>query len=106
MTRKAIFIVLTAIVLTGLLLAACDGASQQVEPSPYGETPQQQAVEESTPVGNTEVPEGETAPTSMLPETAPEDVKPTPRPELSATDPSTVSLASGGPQVLEFFAFW
>ena len=26
--------------------------------------------------------------------------------ELEATDPSTVNIASGGPQLIEFFAFW
>ena len=26
--------------------------------------------------------------------------------ELAATDPSTVSLVTGEPQVIEFFAFW
>ena len=30
----------------------------------------------------------------------------TPRPGLAATDPSTVMLASGQPQLVEFFAFW
>jgi hypothetical protein len=31
---------------------------------------------------------------------------PTVRKELHATDPSTVSLVSGQPQLVEFFAFW
>ena len=29
-----------------------------------------------------------------------------PREDLEATDPSTVVLASGQPQIVEFFAFW
>jgi hypothetical protein len=29
-----------------------------------------------------------------------------PREELEATDPSSVVLASGQPQLVEFFAFW
>ena len=29
-----------------------------------------------------------------------------PRTALEATDPATVSLAAGEPQLLEFFAFW
>jgi hypothetical protein len=33
-------------------------------------------------------------------------VKPTPRAGLVATDPSTVNLASGEIQLVEFFAFW
>ncbi len=31
---------------------------------------------------------------------------PTPRTELEATDPREVSLASGGLQLVEFFAYW
>ena len=34
------------------------------------------------------------------------DVIPTVRPELSATDPSTVNLISGNVQFVEAFAFW
>jgi hypothetical protein len=30
----------------------------------------------------------------------------TPRLQLEATDPSTVRLAAGTPQLVEFFAFW
>ena len=33
-------------------------------------------------------------------------VVPTPRAGLQATDPSTVKLAAGQPQLVEFFAFW
>lgn len=32
--------------------------------------------------------------------------QPTPRPELEATDPTTVVLAAGQPQIVEFFAYW
>ena len=109
MRRKANFIVLGIVVLTGLLLAACTGASQQVDrddPS-VDIASQQQEVDESAPVENAEVSEGEdAAPAPELPESAPADVRPTPRPELSATEPSTVNLASGKPVLLEFFAFW
>jgi hypothetical protein len=40
------------------------------------------------------------APTASAPAAAPVD------PKLHATDPTTVKLASGGPQLVEFFAFW
>ncbi|MCK4741572.1 MAG: hypothetical protein KAS80_04760 [Anaerolineales bacterium] len=107
MRRKANFIVLGTVVLAGLLLAACTSSSQQVDRDPYVDTPPlQQEVEEGTPVGNMEISEGEAAPTSVPPGSAPADVKPTPRLELSATEPSTVNLASGKPVLLEFFAFW
>jgi len=108
MRRKANFIVFGFVVLTGLLLTACTGTSQQVDPDdPSADiASQQQEGADGAPVGNVEASEGEAAPTPVPPESAPADVKPTPRPELSATDPSTVNLASGNPQVLEFFAFW
>lgn len=107
MRRKANFIVLGIVVLTGLLLAACTGASQQVdrEDPSVDIAAQQQEVDEGAPAGNAEVLEGEdAAPTP--PVSAPADPKPTPRPELSTTEPSTVNLASGKPVLLEFFAFW
>lgn len=108
MRRKANFIVLGIVVLTGLLLAACTGASQQIDrDDPSVEIASQQQVDEVAPAGNVDVSEGEdTAPASVPPESAPTDPKPTPRPELSATEPSTVNLASGKPVLLEFFAFW
>ena len=107
MTRKTIIIFMGALVLTGLLLAACTGATQQADRDPNVDTaPSQQEAEEGAPVGNLDVQEGESDPTPIPPESAPTDVKPTPRPELSATDPATVSLASGEPQLVEFFAFW
>jgi len=107
MKRKVVFLVLGSVVLSGLLLAACNGASQQVDRDPNSDTAlQQQEVGEGEPEDNIEVSEEEIAPTPIPPESATADVKPTPRPELSATDPSTVILASGEPQVVEFFAFW
>lgn len=33
-------------------------------------------------------------------------IRPTPRSGLEATDPTTVNLASGQVQMVEFFAFW
>ncbi len=109
MKRKANFIVLGFVVITGLLLAACTSTSQQVDrDDPSADiASQQQEADEGAPVGNVEVSEGEeAAPAPVLPESAAVDVRPTPRPELSATDPSTVNLVSGKPVLLEFFAFW
>jgi hypothetical protein len=107
MRRKDNCIVIGIVIFTGLLLAACAGASQPVESDPFVDAPpQQQEGTEGAPAGNMEVSEGKAAPTSVSLESAPADVQPTPRPELIATDPSTVNLASGSPQVLEFFAFW
>ena len=96
---------LVTMLLAGLLIAACTGGEQQVDLGQEGETAPQQQVDEGAPAGEVEVSEGEVAPTSP-PESADADVKPTPRSELSATDPSTVSLASGRLQLVWFFAFW
>jgi hypothetical protein len=107
MIRKADWFVLSTIVLTGFLLAACNSTSQPVDREPYIETaPQQQEVEEGTPAENLEVPQGDVAPTPVPTESSPTDAIPTARLELSATDPSTVILALGKPVLLEFFAFW
>ena len=46
---------------------------------------------------------------AALPTEKPEEAapaQPAPRTELVATDPATVSLASGKVQLVEFFAFW
>ncbi len=107
MRRKANFIVLGIVVFAGLLLAACTGSSQQVDRDPFVDTPPlQQDVDKDAPVENVEVSEGDVASISEPPESASAGAKPTPRPELSATEPSTVNLASGRPMLLEFFAFW
>ena len=39
-------------------------------------------------------------------QTITEFVAPTPRPDMVATDPATVVMASGEIQLVEFFAFW
>ncbi len=51
--------------------------------------------------------EGEDQPDMDLDEAA-EPIAPPPEPKagLEATDPSTVMLASGSPQLVEFFAYW
>ena len=107
MRRKANIIVLGIVILAGLLLGACTGSSQQVDREPYVDTPPlQQDADIDAPVENVEVSEGEGAPSPVPPESAPADAKPTSRPELSATDPLTVNLATGNPQLFWFFAFW
>jgi hypothetical protein len=39
-------------------------------------------------------------------ELQPTEAVATPRSELTATDPTSVKLASGKPSLVEFFAFW
>jgi hypothetical protein len=57
----------------------------------------------TTPVASAYPPPVEASP-YPAPESA--QARPTPRTELEATDPSTVQLAAGSPQLVEFFAFW
>lgn len=52
------------------------------------------------PVAGNPYPEPSVEPTAIT------EQRPTPSPDLHATDPSTVSLASGQLQFVEFFAFW
>ncbi|NOY98662.1 MAG: hypothetical protein GXP40_05595 [Chloroflexi bacterium] len=69
--------------------------SDSVQPSPAP------ATEESAPAPGTESPDA-AGPTA---ESAPVVVTPRGN-QLEATDPSMVNLASGRPQLIEFFAFW
>ena len=91
-----------AFLLVMLFLAACSSSAPV--------TPPAQAVGEATPVAEaaTSQPVAGASPTeaSTDPAAPAEVVKPTPRPDLHASDPSTVSLASGQLQLVEFFAFW
>jgi hypothetical protein len=54
----------------------------------------------------TEIPPSETPMPTQSSEESPGDTTPRGCPELHATDPSTVNLASGEVQLVEFFAFW
>lgn len=79
-----------------LILAACSSSSPVASPAetlgeaaPAADPTTSQPVEEAQ-AGDTDSP------------AAP----PTPRQDLHASDPSTVSLASGQLQLVEFFAFW
>jgi len=78
----------TVLDLTGAPLPATETrAPELVGPSDH---------ENSPPVVRTEEQAGQTESASA----------PTPRQSLEATDPSTVKLASGKVQLVEFFAFW
>lgn len=79
----------------GGLLAACGPAAV-----PTPEVPVEATV--AMPAAPTSVPEA--AATSGDP--SPAGATPTARAGLEATDPTGVSLASGQPLLVEFFAFW
>lgn len=88
------------LLLVGLMLVACAPAtsSQVAPPAPSAATT---APSKSPTVS-------ETATGSAAPTEAPA-AAPTKKPiktELEATDPTTVKLAAGRPQLVEFFAFW
>lgn len=81
--RRYIFGV--GLLIAGLLLAACGGGSQNDAPSAGG---------------------GETIDLISGPVPVPELGYEFGREELAATDPVSVSVDAGYPQVIEFFAFW
>ena len=115
--RPVIFYVLLAVlILVGLLLAACGASSSQNQndglPTSINEN-QTEGELASTP--SQSLPTVDASPDApnqvILPNV---NVAPNPEPtgapevktELEATDPATVTLATGKPQLVEFFAFW
>jgi len=85
--------------LVAIILTACsDGAVPALDQP--GDTQPEAAVDAAeNPALQTDAPKlAATATESSSP--------PVPRQGLEATDPATVVLASGQPQIVEFFAFW
>ena len=104
-----------------LLLAACAPATAPQTAQP--EVPAQvaaatekprvtQPASQETPVVSAATEPPVVAPTTDTPAAVPTEGPagtPTRKPvktELEATDPTTVNLAAGRPQLVEFFAFW
>jgi hypothetical protein len=112
---------LRTLLLALLLAAACSGPpAQGVENTVAAPTevalaaPTEAATSVSTedvavaataPAAATEAATTEVVATEANAEAAPTETR-VPRPNLEATDPSTVTLAAGKPQLVEFFAFW
>jgi hypothetical protein len=109
LTRKTL---LTLGLLVAFVLAACTPTAPAPPPAPTT------AVEPAAPAQDP-APEAEAEPPTAVPvaEEAPpaESEAPVEEPavvvtprgnDLEATDPNTVNLASGEPQLIEFFAFW
>lgn len=88
------------VVLLALSLAACTGATVPDEillpDAPSGD--ESVSAEDPAPQGD----QSEEVDSEVIEE--PEVIEP--REGLVATNPSTVVLASGEPQIVEFFAFW
>lgn len=110
MNRKTL---LTLGLLAAFLLAACTPTVSAPAPVPDNGAMDDTAApptEESAPVQE-EAPTAAPAPTDAPAEAEPTAEEPvavaTSRgAQLVATDPNTVNLASGEPQLIEFFAFW
>jgi len=98
---------LTLGLLGVFVLSACASATATPPPPP---PPVQLPIPTETAAAPTptQAEMGEAAPAeSMTPTEEPIVVIPTSRGnELEATDPTTVNIASGEPQLIEFFAFW
>ena len=99
MTKKPLFLIVCLILV---LLTACATEASSTEAPAAGTEPPTAALPAAT------VAEPTLEPATQLPPTDGLSVPPiaTSRgPDLHATDPTTVSLASGGLQFIEFFRF-
>jgi hypothetical protein len=121
MHRSLVLKLSVLLAMAMLLLAACSSeapattqppVSNEAQPAiatetgePVVEAETAAAVTQSVPITQAPVDIAPTATSEQAQATA-ASIKPTPRPDLRATDPTTVSLASGQVQLVEFFAFW
>ena len=102
--------ILLSLIMSAVLLAACSASTSTVSP------PHPTAVESSLiPVSTatikpTEVvdvtPTDELDISSPTPSVEAQPIATSRGPNLEATDPTTVNMASGGLQLVEFFEFW
>lgn len=91
-----------AVLVIMLAAAACSPAPESAPTA----TPLSAPAEEQAAATQVPTPTEEAAQALEPDEEAQEAVRPTPKQGLVATDPTTVDLASGGPKLVEFFAFW
>ena len=95
-------VLLTLGLLGILILSAC--APPIPAPPPTQTVASENVAPENVP---SEAASPTVAPIETVPPTEEVIVQPTSRGnELEATDPTTVNIASGEPQLIEFFAFW
>jgi hypothetical protein len=95
---KPYFLLIMIIILGGGLLAACG------QTGGGGGQPQVAATMEGYPALDSQAPAATYTP-FPYPEPGAEE-PPIVNEKLEASDPATVQLASGKPQLVEFFAFW
>ena len=91
----------TILFVSVVILAACAPAASETPPSAALTEPPSAALATATPVAP--APEAATQSSVSQPTALP--VATSRGPDLHATDPATVSLASGGLQFVEFFRF-
>src|ERR1043165_1153496 len=101
--KNRLFPILTVVVV---LLAACTpAATQNSAVEPASATPTLEPAR--TPlVGLTPTSVSQGGPNTTSPAPTAQAVATSRGPKLEATDPKTVSMASGGLQFVEFFEFW
>jgi hypothetical protein len=98
--KRSKLVVATWLISTIVFLAACQSTALPTTEQALATTPPplEAAVQTSTVTSKPQI----TA--TDMPSV--EEILATPREELTATDPTTVSLVSGKPTLVEFFAFW
>ncbi len=120
--RKMNYIVFGFVLLLVLVLTACTQNTQETSSTIFPksdistvESPEtmeqsQYPTEESITVSSPIISDVQEQTNAIVPgnedQTIPEVVAPTPRPDMEATDPAMVVMASGEIQLIEFFAFW
>lgn len=91
------------------LLVACQSAAPEQVASPILQQPApantSSAIQPSAPTAEPLTGVQTEVPAAIAPSPGPTATIYT-GPELHASDPSTVNLASGNPKLVEFFAFW
>ena len=120
--RKMNYFVFSLVLVLVFVLTACKQNSQEPSSTIFQKTDSstvespatieqsQRSTEVSatdlSPVGSEVQDQIKTTVPGNEEQTTHEVVAPTPRPDMEATDPSRVVLASGDIQLVEFFAFW
>jgi hypothetical protein len=99
--------VLPGLSLLAVLLSACAPAAAQSQPAETASPPPIIVESTATPVLDlTATGISSDALNSVTPAPTVQAVATSRGPNLEATDPTTVSMASGGLQFVEFFEFW
>lgn len=104
MRRRFWPLLLSLLALGGMVLAACGGGGAPAPEAVQEEAPaavQAEAATPTTPPTATSIPPSESAASASELGEPPAFTE-----ALHATDPSTVVLGAGQPQLIEFFAFW